>query len=214
MSDGAPIRILIADDHAVVRDGLRRILELQKDLVVVGEAKDVAEAVQMAARLRPTVLLLDVWMPGKSGIDAIPEILQASPETRILFLTAVIQREQLLRALKMGLHGIVLKDSTSDVLIKGIRHVASGEFWIDRTTLAECANDMVRTSSAVASLTPREIEVVQEIAAGASNKEIAKSLAISEETVKRHLTHIFDKVGVSSRLELALYAIEHKLVQG
>jgi two-component system, NarL family, nitrate/nitrite response regulator NarL len=211
MSD-EKIRLMITDDHEVVREGLRNILSLQPDFEIVAEAVNAEETLSKIATVRPDVLVLDVWMPKKTGIEVLPEIGKISPDTKVLFLTAFIERDQVLDALKAGLRGVVLKDSASEILVRSIRRVAGGEYWIDRSTLADWGKQSQQRSPAISTLTDRERQVMREIVGGASNKDIASALSITEDTVKRHLTHIFDKIGVSSRLELALYAVEHHII--
>jgi two-component system, NarL family, nitrate/nitrite response regulator NarL len=212
MADPSRIRLMITDDHEVVREGLRQILSLQADFEIVAEAVSADDTLKKIAEMRPDVLILDVWMPKRTGIDVLPEIVKVSPETRVVFLTAYIDRQQVLDALKAGLRGVVLKDSASEILVRSIRRVVAGDYWIDRSTLADWGKQTQRTVPALNLLTDRERQVIREIVGGASNKDIATALSITEDTVKRHLTHIFDKIGVSSRLELALYAVENHII--
>jgi two-component system, NarL family, nitrate/nitrite response regulator NarL len=204
--------LMITDDHEVVREGLRNILSLQPDFEIVAEATNAEETLKKLPSVRPDVLVLDVWMPRKTGIEVLPEIAKVAPDTKVLFLTAFIERDQVLYALKAGLRGVVLKDSASEILVRSIRRVASGEYWIDRSTLADWGKQSQQRSPAINTLTDRERQVIREIVGGATNKDIASALSITEDTVKRHLTHIFDKIGVSSRLELALYAVENHII--
>jgi two-component system nitrate/nitrite response regulator NarL len=214
-----PVRILIADDHPIFRDGLRRLLEAEPGLRVVGEASDGEQAVTLAVELKPDILLLDLAMPRCPGLEALRKLtLQASPPRTIL-LTASIERPQILEALELGARGVVLKESATELLLKSIRAVMGGQFWVGRESVA----DLVKTLRDLASgrgdeprrksygLTPRELEIVSVIVAGYTNKDIAGKFGISEQTVKHHLTNIFDKLGVSNRLELALFAVHHDL---
>ena len=212
MSDRKSIRLMITDDHEVVREGLRNILALQPDFQIVAEACNSEQTLKKVAEVLPDVLVLDVWIPDRSGIDILPEISRLSPETRVLFLTAYIERKQVVDCLKAGLRGVVLKDSGSEILVRSIRRVAEGEYWVDRSTLADWGKQSHSQRSGADSLTDRERQVISEVVGGSSNKEIATALMITEDTVKRHLTHIFDKIGVSSRLELALYAVENHII--
>lgn len=212
MSNGKCIRLMITDDHEVVREGLRNILALQPDFQIVAEACNSSQTLTKVAEVRPDVLVLDVWIPDRTGIDILPEISKLSPDTRVLFLTAFIERKQVVDSLKAGLRGVVLKDSGSEVLVRSIRRVAEGEYWVDRSTLADWGKQAHSVKSGALSLTDREKQVISEVVGGASNKEIASALMITEDTVKRHLTHIFDKIGVSSRLELALFAVENHII--
>jgi two-component system nitrate/nitrite response regulator NarL len=202
------ITIAIADDHPVVRDGLRRILETEPDFRVIGEAADGLEAIRIVRQLKPEVLLLDLFMPNASGFDVLREL--EGTDTRFLILTAGNKRDDLLEAVRCQAHGILTKDAPVDALLKAIRCVAAGEYWIERDLLATAVQHQTSSIERLG-LTDRELEIVSEIVGGSNNRDIGNKLGISELTVKRHLTNIFDKVGVSSRLELALFAISHDL---
>jgi DNA-binding NarL/FixJ family response regulator len=213
----APVRIVVADDHPIFREGLIKLLETKPNLKVVGAASDGDEALPLVASLQPDVLLLDVAMPRMAGLVALRE-LQNRTATRILLLTAAIERPDIVTALQLGARGVVLKDSASDVLIKSIHAIMSGQYWLGRkavanlsSTLNEIASSFPAPTRKLYGLTPRELEIVSVILAGMSNAEIATKFSISEKTVKHHLTNIFDKLGVSNRLELALFALYHKL---
>ncbi len=208
--DKATVRIVIADDHSLVRNGLRRILETEPDFKVVGEASDGDEALECIRKLSPDVLLLDLAMPHRDGLQVLRELRQMSHSVNVVILTAAIDRNQINESVRLGAHGVVMKTSAIDVLIKSIRVVMDGQYWLDRSTLAE----IVRTptpSDAKFGLTDRELQLVALISAGGSNKEIAETLGITEATVKRHLANVFDKTGVSTRLELAVFAMNHGL---
>jgi len=217
-----PYRIVIADDHPIFRDGLRRLLELDAAFVVVGEAADGGEAIKLVKQLGPEVLLLDLAMPRVPGLEALSELSKAKTPVRTILLTAQIERAQIVEALQLGARGIVLKESATELLMEAMRVVMSGQYWVGR----ESVSDLVATlrelmpkggeepSSRRFGLTPREMEVISAIVAGYTNKDIAQRFAISEQTVKHHLTNIFDKVGVSNRLELALFAVNHHLTDG
>jgi two-component system nitrate/nitrite response regulator NarL len=202
------ITIVIADDHPVVRDGLRRILEIELDLKVIGEASDGLEAIRAVHELKPDVLLLDLFMPKASGFDVLRQLEGA--ETRFLILTAGNKKSDLLEAVRCQAHGILTKDAPVDALLKAIRCVAGGEYWIERDLLTNAVQQQGPSLDRLG-LTDRELDIVAEIAAGSNNKDIGNNLGISELTVKRHLTNIFDKLGLASRLELALFAISHNL---
>ena len=209
-----PVRIAIADDHQIFRDGLKRLLESEPGFKVVAEAADGVDAIRVAQEAKPDVLLLDVAMPRMGGIEAMgtPEV----GSTRVIFLTAAIDPNELLRAVQFGARGVVLKESATRDLIDGIHRVMDGKLLIG----AEIADDLAQAVRQTGSqrdrpygLTPREIEIIDAIAAGDSNREIGVRLKISLQTVKHHLTSIFDKTGTSSRLELALFAIRHGIVE-
>ncbi len=215
-----PIRIIVADDHPVVRFGVKNMLNNEPDFEVVGEAEDGDQAVTETLELEPDVLLLDLAMPRLPGLEAMRAIMSRSPRVKILLLTSTISTQQVIEALQIGARGIVLKDSVAGDLGEALRAVLSGDYWIGGqrvNNLLSALHDLMQKASAVPErktygLTPRELEVVTCIVEGCSNKDIAKQFTISEETVKRHLSNIFDKTGVSTRLELALFAISHKLV--
>lgn len=215
-----PVRIVIADDHPIFRDGLRKLLEEEPDLEVVGEATDGAEAVRLARELKPDILLLDFAMPRHPGLEALRALEAEHEGPRTIVLTASIEKRQIIEALQLGARGVVLKESATQLLLKSIRAVMTGEMWIGRENVHDLVQFLRSTEGAPASptpapslgLTPRELDIVGTIVAGYSNREIARHLGISEDTVKNHLSNIFDKVGVSSRLELALFAVNHRLI--
>jgi DNA-binding NarL/FixJ family response regulator len=209
------IRIVIADDHPLLRQGLIALLGQERDFAVVGEAGDGNEAVALAASLRPDILLLDLAMPPSGGLEVLRRLDKRKSDVRPIVLTAAIQQDDVATALRFGARGIVLKDAPTDVLIKSIRAVLDGQYWLGREVLADFARIMAAAPAAAApkdfGLTPRQLEVVAHVAAGRSNKEIAARLSVSEETVKHHLTHIFDRLRVSNRVELAVIAARHGL---
>ena len=208
--DTQPIRIIIADDHAIFRDGLRRLLATQPDFDVVGEASDGKEAITLAQQLKPDVLLLDLAMPRVPGMEVLRELSREETPMRTLLLTAAIQPFAVTTALQLGARGIVLKASPPEMLLKSIRSVHEGQFWVGSEPVSSWARTGQGSSNAYG-LTSREIEIISAIKQGSSNREIAGQLAISEETVKRHLSNIYGKLGVSSRLELAVLASEQHL---
>ena len=213
------IRILLADDHPVVRIGVRNMLKAEGSFDVVGEASDGDEAITQTLELLPDILLLDLYMPRLPGLEAMRAIMSGSPRVKILLLTSTITTQQVIEALQIGARGIVLKDALIDHLTTAIRSVVGGDYWIGGKRVVNLVGALHELMQQAAvperktyGLTPRELEVVGCIVEGCSNRDVAKQFAISEETVKRHLSNIFDKTGVSTRLELALFAIAHQLV--
>ena len=211
-------RILLADDHPIFRDGLKRLLEHERDFTVCGEAADGGEAARKVRQLRPDLLLLDLSMPGAGGLDALRELTTEETNTRVLLLTAAIEQEELVSALQLGARGVVLKDSPSAVLLKAVRGVLGGEFWVGRDRVANLIDALRPTitrnvghSVADHGLTERELLIVSGVVAAFSNKEIGARMNITEKTVKTHLTNIFDKLGVSTRTELAMFAVRNRL---
>jgi two-component system, NarL family, nitrate/nitrite response regulator NarL len=211
------IRILVADDHAIFRDGLRKLLEVADDVQIVGEASNGVECVKMLAKFKPDILLLDLRMPEKDGLGVLEEVNFDSLPTRVIVLTAAEDDRDVVRAMRLGARGVVLKQSASDLLLKSIRKVSDGEIWLDNRMTAEVIDAFKKSSESGQRrekplLSDREKEIVQLVAQGFRNREIGEKLFISEQTVKNHLHNIFDKLGVSDRLELALYAIHHRLI--
>jgi two-component system, NarL family, nitrate/nitrite response regulator NarL len=211
------VRILVADDHAIFRDGLRKLLEGADDVQIVGEASNGVECTKMLAKLKPDILLLDLRMPEKDGLGVLEEVNFDSLPTRVIVLTAAEDDRDVVRAMRLGARGVVLKQSASDLLLKSIRKVSDGEIWLDNRMTAEVIDAFKKSAEAGQRrekplLSDREKEIVQLVAQGFRNREIGEKLFISEQTVKNHLHNIFDKLGVSDRLELALYAIHHRLI--
>ena len=212
------IRVLVADDHAIFREGLRKLLEGAGDIAVVGEAGDGDEAVRLLHKLKPDVLLLDLRMPVKDGLGVLEEMNGDSAQTRVILVTEGENEHDVVRAMRLGARGVVWKQSASALLLKSIRKVNAGEIWLDNRMTAELIDAFKKSSDSGARrekplLSPREKEIVHLVAQGFRNREIAEKLFISEQTVKNHLHNIFDKLGVSDRLELALYAIHHRLTE-
>jgi|SRR5208283_245263 len=217
MGEKTRIRVVIADDHPIVRDGLRRLLTAEEDIEVVGEAADGRELLQNVQAWRPDVILLDLRMPNTDGLTALQTLQSANNPAKVIILTASEDKNEFVQAMKLGCAGIVLKQTSADLIIKSIRKVHSGEIWLDQHTTAAVMRQFAATEAATsvgkarerAPLSAREHEIVALVAQGYKNKEMAEKMFISEQTVKNHLHNIFDKLGVSDRLELALYAI-HK----
>lgn len=216
------IRIVIADDHPIVRDGIKRLLALEGDIDVVGEAGDGRAVLDVVHETNPDVLLLDLRMPSLDGLGALETLQQTHKQTRVIVLTASEDKNEFVQAMKLGCSGIVLKQTAPDLIVKSIRKVFAGEIWLDSHTTAAVMRQFAAPGSEMASagagggkgrerspLSTREREIVALVAQGYKNKEMAEKMFISEQTVKNHLHNIFDKLGVSDRLELALYAI-HK----
>ena len=214
------IHILIADDHAMVRTGLRKVLEGEPDMKVVGEVADGEAALQATLQLNPDILLLDLAMPRMSGIQVLKDLAESTVQTKTILLTGSIERDQILESVRLGTRGVILKEAPAEVLVKCIRAVMAGELWMDHfavSDLAHALRDKMNQPRTLRSkdpfgLTPREVEIVAAILSGYSNKDIAEKLKISHQTVKNHLSAIFDKLGVSSRLELGLFATKHRVV--
>jgi DNA-binding NarL/FixJ family response regulator len=209
----APIRILLVDDHAVVRRGLRGFLELQDDMEVVGEGEDGTQAVALAQQHRPDVILMDLLMPKMDGLTAIATIKQAHPEVEIVAVTSFIEEEKVTAALEAGASGYLLKDAEAEEVADAIRAAYAGEVHLDPAVARLLAQRMRsrKDEEPVEPLTAREKEVLAQLAKGASNKEIAYELDITERTARTHVSNILGKLGLASRTQAALWAVEHKL---
>ena len=206
------ITVVVADDHPIFRDGIQRLLAAQGDISVIGEARDGAEALDLTRKTTPQILLLDLKMKGMDGIQVLQDLHRSKDSVRVILLTAEINDLQMMEALRLGAKGVLMKDVDTAALLDGIRAVAAGERWIvNRRESAigpQSGNDK---SAAPPDLTKRELQIVAAVVAGMSNRMVAEEFKISEDTVKHHLTNIFYKLNVSSRLELAVYALHHKL---
>ncbi len=214
-----PIKVVIADDHPVVRVGLRNMLQADGMIKVIAEAKDGVEALHMVRTLRPDILLLDLAMPKMPGMDALRELTGDTADTRTIVLTGQVDKRQILEALQLGARGVLLKDAALAHLSACIRAVMQGQYWLEGRpvqNLVQVLRDLTAQTAPpprkTFGLTSRELEVVALITEGSTNKHIAQTFGISEETVKRHLTNIFNKLGVGNRLELALFALNHNLL--
>lgn len=214
------IRVLIIDDHQLVRTGLRMLIESQPGMKVVGKAGNSADALALAASQKPNLVLLDIDLGAESGLDFLPDLRKTVPEARVLILTGVTDLEIHRRAARLGASGLVLKEHAAEVLLKAMRKVSEGEVWLDRSMMSSLLNEMTQTDKKldpdqekISGLTPRELEVIALIAEGLKNKQIAERLFISETTVTHHLSSTFSKLGVSDRLELVIYAFAHSLAK-
>ncbi|MGH9325156.1 MAG: response regulator [Terriglobia bacterium] len=213
-------QILIVDDHPVFRFGLRKLLESEPDLHVAGEAADGVEAVRLAREMMPQILLLDLLLPGQTGLDVLRDLTTADLQVRTVILTATIEQDEIAKALQLGARGIVLKETATELVVECIRSVMGGQYWVGREKVSDVVQLLHRFLPRAGrkdgrenfGLTPRELEVVAAIMAGYSNKEIAQKFSLSEQTVKHHITNIFDKLGVYNRMELTLFALSHQLV--
>lgn len=206
-----PIRILIADDHAVVRQGLKMFLGLDPEFEVVGEAENGAEALRLAHDLKPDVVLMDLLMPVMDGITAIGEVRRQLPETEVIALTSVLEDASVVGAIRAGAIGYLLKDTQSDELCRAIKAAAAGQVQLSPQAAARLMKE-VRAPEVREDLTERETEVLKLLGQGKANKEIAAELVIGEKTVKTHVSNILMKLGVQSRTQAALYAAQRGLV--
>jgi NarL family two-component system response regulator LiaR len=211
---GETIRVLIADDHPLVREGLRGLISAEPDMELVGEAANGAEAVEQAAALDPDIILLDLLMPVKSGLEAIIEIKQHDPEAKILVVTSFAEDEQIFPAIKAGALGYLLKDASPRELLQAIRNVRLGESSLHPTIARRLVRQFTEPSVPPASdpgLTERELEVLKLVAQGLSNQGIADSLVVSERTVGKHVGNILEKLHLANRTQAALYALREGL---
>jgi DNA-binding NarL/FixJ family response regulator len=215
-----PIRVLIADDHTLVREGLRLLLDNQPDFCVVAEAADGATAVRLAAETCPDVVLLDVRMPELDGLQALAQIRQQSPEIKALILTMYDDEETFFQALRIGASGYLLKGSSSSELVDALRAVLRGEVYFSAPMLSLLVDDFLRgwrpppcqEASPEEALSSRELEVLKGLAEGQTNAEIAAELSISTSTVQTHRTRILEKLGLRTRSDLVKYALRHRII--
>lgn len=227
-----PIRVALADDQSIFRASLRQLLEALPSIIkdvygvdvgsgfqVVGEADSGEATVRIVQSAKPELLLIDLCMPRMSGLDAVRELANSEALPRTIVLAGAITRCDLLTAIQLGVRGLVLKDATTELLFEAIACVVAGQYWVGRTLvtdLMEVVRPLIQSSRGAGGtlsfgLTPRQRAVLGMVVAGAANKDIAQKFAVSEETIKHHVTRIFDKVGVSNRVELALAAARHGL---
>jgi DNA-binding NarL/FixJ family response regulator len=211
-----PIHLVLADDHPLILDGLENLFHLEKDFKVVARCLDGIETMQAVHRHRPDVLILDIRMPGKDGLEVAREMRKEKLPTRVVLLTAELDEDELLESLRLGVQGIVLKEMAPQLLVQCIRKVHAGEQWIEPRSARQALEKMLRREAGARDiatvLTPREIDMVRMVARGLRNKEIAGKLSISEGTVKVHLHNIYEKLKVEGRLALLRYAQEKGLV--
>ena len=214
------IRVMVVDDHPIVREGLRKLLELEEDVDVVAEADNGRQALDLIDERQPDIVLLDLKMPGMDGLTALQAMQNTTHRAKVIVLTASEDKNEWVQAMKLGCQGIVVKQTSPDLIVKSIRKVYGGEIWLDSHTTAAVMRQFSSPADQLSGsgggkgrerspLSTREREIVALVAQGYKNKEMAEKMFISEQTVKNHLHNIFDKLGVSDRLELALYAI-HK----
>lgn len=209
------IRVMLVDDHKLVREGLKMYLSLEPDIQIVGEAGNGAEAAQLAGSLKPDVILMDLMMPGVDGIEGTSRCLQASPHSHVIVLTSLPDDERVLPAVKAGALSYLLKDVSAADLAAAIRAAAAGKPTLHPVATARMMQELhggSRKSSPADEITPREMEVLKLIGKGLSNREIGETLFIGERTVKTHVTHLLEKLSLQDRVGLAIYAVQNKLV--
>jgi DNA-binding NarL/FixJ family response regulator len=208
-----PIRVLLVDDHPVVRQGIRNLLESQEDIKIVGEASGGTEAIQMVKDLSPDVMLLDMEMPGIKGTQVAKQIKDEGLRVRVLALSAHDDKQYIQELLSSGASGYLVKEEVPETIIEAVRGVAFGEQgWVSRRIAAQMSHWMGGEDEDQNSLTPREVEVLKGVVAGKTNQEIGLSLGISEKTVEKHLESVYNKLGVASRVEAAVHAVREKLI--
>lgn len=216
------VRVLIVDDHGIMRAGLRMLLESQAGIMVVGEASSCADALALATCTQPDVIVLDLDLGGENAVESIPTLLRTAPETRILVLTGVRDPEVHRQAIRHGALGLVFKEKAAETLLQAITKVRAGEVWLESTMIARVLGDLTQPQlspqissevTKITRLTEREREVITLVGEGLRNRHIAARLYISEATVRHHLTAIFAKLDVSDRFELAIYAYQHGLAK-
>ena len=214
-----PVRIIVADEHPIFRDGLLRLLEHEERLQIVGETGDGSEVVTLVRNLRPDILLLGFSSSPRSPVKTLEEIAASGTSVRTILLTGSIDTPDVVSAVQLGAVGVISKESTADVLFKSIDSVMNGHCWVGDNAVSDVASSLrklnvARRRTKAFGLTRRELDIVRAVVSGHTNKQIAKQFSISESTVKRHITHIFDKLGASNRVEVALFAAHHRLLNG
>jgi two-component system nitrate/nitrite response regulator NarL len=214
------VGIVIVDDHPTFRYGLRKLLESEADFQVLGEAADGVDAGRLVNDLKPDILLLDLSMPRRGGLEVLADLSQNHSTARPIILAAALDKREIAQAFRLGARGVMLKESATEVIIEGIRSVMKGQYWVGKENVSDLVQLFRRYAVGVQGkdarerfgLSARELEVVTAVVAGYSNKEIGQKLSLSVQTVKHHITNIFDKLGVSNRMELTLFAVSHHLV--
>lgn len=209
------VEVIIADDHSMVREGLKQLLELDGDIVVIGEASDGVECLDLLEKKLPQALLLDINMPNMNGLEVLEKIKEKNLDTKVIILTVHNEVEYLLKVVEIGIDGYMLKDSNSDELKKAIYSVIDGESYIQPNLIPILNSKMIERDvekEKLALLTKRELEVLKLMAVGSYNKEIGEKLNISERTVKNHISSIFKKIDVSDRTQAAIFAIRNNLI--
>ena len=205
-----PISLILADDHPIVLDGLEALFQQQEDFRVVERCLNGTATLEAVRKFRPDILILDIRMPGMDGLAVLRKLTEDKLPTRVVLLTAVIDEDQALEAFRLGVGGIILKEAAPQTLVQCIRQVHAGDRWLDQRSLTRALEKLMRreagTSELTSTLTPREMEILGMVVRGLRNKEIAEKLFITEGTVKIHLHNIYEKLQVSSRVELVLYA--------
>ena len=212
-------RIVIADADSFFRYGLRRLLESEPDFRLIAEVEDSAKAVRLARQLKPDLVLLGLPLSGRAGVEVLRDLVMASSTVRIVVLTSSVEKSVIVEALQLGAHGVVQKGSSPRVLMESIRRVIDGQYWLGPEGLAfivDALRELAPRGSGAHSLkdyglTPRESALITRVVAGLSNRDLGREFSISERTVKHHLTNIYEKLGISSRLELAVFTLNHHL---
>jgi DNA-binding NarL/FixJ family response regulator len=211
-----PISVIIADDHPLILDAMENLFRLEKDIKVIGRCLDGDQAIKAVRRHKPDILVLDIQMPAKDGLMVLREMRKEKLSTRVVILTATLDEEGLTEAVRLGVRGLVLKELAPKLLVECIRQVHAGELWLEKRSVTSALEKLLQRETArneaAQVLSPREIEIIKQVAAGLRNIEIGKKLFISEGTVKMHLHNIYQKLDVDSRTKLARYAQENGLV--
>lgn len=210
------VKVMIADDHAMIREGIRKLLEFSGEITVIAEASDGEECLSMLKEEKPEILLLDINMPRKNGIEVLKEITAKKDKIKVLMLTVHNEAEYLVKAVDIGVDGYILKDSESSELIKAIKVILSGESYIQPSLIPTLNSKLINRDidkEKIEKLTKREMEILINVANGMFNKEIAVNLNISERTVKNHISNIFKKIKVADRTQAAVFAIKNNLIQ-